>query len=436
MQKKKMAIVSSYNESCGNASYTEVLRREFSKYYDVDILALPQGILRSNYALVAKKADAYIDSMAKKIREYDYVNFQFEAGLFGNSKKLILKRFKKLLDNSKNTIVTMHRVDLPRGTVTKSAVKSMMKFRFMDAYHNIHDNSFVNLYQDVVKAIAAKGNKASIMVHTERERNNLRDVFGYESVNAFPITFLNEEQRKRVRTAEDHQRFLKEYGFKDGDIVIGLFGFVSAYKCAETAIKALSFLPANYKIAIFGKQHPMSIMENMPIDGYIKSLMDLIEENSMSATDFLKMQAELAKAKNQPTDNSSTEYIEINRELSFDRRVFFEGELDDDQFIDALYGCDFAVLPYMETNQSGSGVASLVVETKIKSLFSSSKAFSELQRYYPNCYETFDIGNYIELANKLENYHHDYNDNLDKAMETYNIENNVKNHVRIFEQQD
>ena len=28
---KKLAIISTYNESCGNASYTEVLRKEFSK---------------------------------------------------------------------------------------------------------------------------------------------------------------------------------------------------------------------------------------------------------------------------------------------------------------------------------------------------------------------------------------------------------------------
>ena len=27
---KKLAIISTYNESCGNASYTEVLRKEFS----------------------------------------------------------------------------------------------------------------------------------------------------------------------------------------------------------------------------------------------------------------------------------------------------------------------------------------------------------------------------------------------------------------------
>ena len=437
--KKKLAIVSSYNESCGNASYTEVLREEFTKYCDVDVLALPQGLLHGKYARVAKEADKYIDDMCLKLREYDYVNVQFEAGLFGNTRKEILRRFFKIVNCSKNIIVTMHRVDLPRTVITKSVIKKIMALKIMDAYQEAKSNRFMNLYVDVVNAVKKKGDKGSIIVHTKRERSNLNSIFGYSNVSDFPITFLNEEKRKRVRTEEDRRKFLEAYGFNEDDIVIGLFGFVSAYKGVETAIKALNFLPSNYKIAIFGKQHPMSIQENMPVDGYLRSLMTLIEDQSISAKDQIdiKIDAETQSSKIKDISRKAViqKYASEKLALSFDKRVFFEGELDDDHFIDALYGCDFAVLPYMETNQSGSGVASLVIETKVKSIFSSSKAFGELQRYYPNCFEVFDIGNYIELADKIMNYKADYSAAIDHCMNIYNIENNVKNHMSIFEKQ-
>ena len=114
-------------------------------------------------------------------------------------------------------------------------------------------------------------------------------------------------------------------------------------------------------------------------------------------------------------------------------RVLFVGNLSDDDFIKALHCCDFAVLPYLEVNQGGSGIASLVVETKIKSLFSNNLAFAELKRYFPDCFESFDIGNYHELAYKITNYHADFRQNISNCLKTYNIENNILFHKSLFD---
>ena len=91
---KKLAIISSYNESCGNASYTEVLRREFAKYYEVDVLSLQLDVLSSNASNIRKIADEHINELAESLKNYDYVNIQFEAGLYGNNKNDILRRVK------------------------------------------------------------------------------------------------------------------------------------------------------------------------------------------------------------------------------------------------------------------------------------------------------------------------------------------------------
>ena len=84
---KKLAIISSYNESCGNASYTEVLRQGFSEYYEVAVFPLQLDILGSNASNIKKIADEHIEDLAKSLKNYDYVNIQFEAGLYGNNKK-------------------------------------------------------------------------------------------------------------------------------------------------------------------------------------------------------------------------------------------------------------------------------------------------------------------------------------------------------------
>ena len=69
-----------------------------------------------------------------------------------------------------------------------------------------------------------------------------------------------------------------------------------------------------------------------------------------------------------------------------------------------------------------------------KSLYSNNKAFAELNKYYPNTFSKFDIGNYVELARKIKNYKEDYTEAIDKSLEKYNLENNIRLHMDIFEE--
>lgn len=417
---KKMAIVSSYNELCGNATYTEVLRKGFSKYYSVDVLGLRTDILGSNKRNVSKLADCHIKEIAKKLREYDYVNIQFEAGLYGTSRANILKRVKWLIRACDNLTFTMHRVDIADSLLDKEYLKKLMYGNFFKNLKQFRQNTYMaKTYEILIRYIKrrSKYKNLNIIVHTKREKRNIRQIYGFKRVYDFPITFMDEHMRKRKPDKAEKMEFHKKYGLEQDDIVIGLFGFISEYKGHEVALKALKLLPANYKIIVFGSQHPMGIMKNVPVDPYIDRLIHLIEENSKEP------KADVGTGAASSIQN--VEYSMKKEKERLDRRVFFAGSLDDQEFIDALYVCDFAVLPYMETNQSGSGIASLVLESKIKALYSNNKAFFELQKYYPDTFETFDIGNYNELAYKIRNYHKDYTGQIDKCLKKYNLENNI-----------
>ena len=45
---KKLAIVSSYDELCGNATYAEALRQGFSEYCEVKVFPLPVKLLNED----------------------------------------------------------------------------------------------------------------------------------------------------------------------------------------------------------------------------------------------------------------------------------------------------------------------------------------------------------------------------------------------------
>ena len=80
---KKLAIISSYNESCGNASYTEVLRREFAKYYEVDVLSLQLDVLSSNASNIRKIAEEHIDELVKSLKNYQQCIYIKSSRLLG-----------------------------------------------------------------------------------------------------------------------------------------------------------------------------------------------------------------------------------------------------------------------------------------------------------------------------------------------------------------
>lgn len=400
MSKKKLAIISSYKEDCGNASYTEALRKELVKYYDVDIFSLQLDLLQSNQQKLVILGNKQIFDICRQLKDYDYVNIQFEAGLYGNNRKLIFERVKKLIRASNNVIVTMHRVDVPKSYFDRETINRLLSVHFVKALKQFRrENYFAHLYPMVAYEVKKHNRKAraNIVVHTKRDAKNIRLIFKVPYVYDFPLSFLNKHERERKRSLEQSAAFKKRYGLKQEDIAIGIFGFVTVYKGHETALHALKYLPEKYKLLVFGSQHPSSIVMNCPVDKFEEQLLRMIDK------------------------------------LKLEGRVLFCGNLNDMQFIDALYCCDFSVLPYLEVNQSGSGIASLAIETGIPSLFSNNKAFAELQRYFPNCFCQFDIGNYVELANKIENYHDSYTENRKKALEKYNIENNVRFYRKIFE---
>ncbi len=82
-------------------------------------------------------------------------------------------------------------------------------------------------------------------------------------------------------------------------------------------------------------------------------------------------------------------------------RIHFLGAQTDEDFMRGMAMCDAVVLPYREVGQSSSGPMSMALDMGARIIAARNHAFLQFARYHPNSIEMFEIGNFLELAEKL-----------------------------------
>ncbi|KHE00481.1 hypothetical protein NL54_15495 [Pantoea stewartii] len=364
---KKIAIVSSFSESCGNAYFTHVLIDSMTaKGYQVECVGLNLLLTQSANNKVRAKAERHINELCNKLKEYDGVNIQFEAGLYGTMPGDIVKRTIKLLRANPNTSITLHSPRLIQDNATeREAIKMALKLKLRSAmrmyFGSLRANISMKVNEKVIRFVAR--NNINTIVHTNRAKEQIELLFDYKNVEVHPLKFVDSD----IQTNDSILKEIKSnYGFDENNKIIGVFGFVNEYKGHSLAIKALTQLPANYKLMFFGRQHPQTIKNNELVNKYIETLQ-----------------------------------LQVKK-LRLENRVFFMGEYGNEDFINLASSVDFVWLPYVENGQDGSGIASICFNVSKRVLCSSSFAFDELFKIVKkyNNYARFDIGNYMELATK------------------------------------
>lgn len=426
---KKLAIISSYHEPCGIANYTERLEPVLRSYYDVTVLPLNTEVLKSATKELVTLGDNLIHEIALKLPQFDMVNIQFEVGLFGTTPKMVLRRLNMLLQQTSNLIFTFHSVNFKMPSLSKSALLSFRCIKVIKQY--LDARKWPQFYDTLTKRIIAMDHmpnkKANIVVHDTKSQLFIKRVYHFEHIYSHPLGLSNAAERAIRPSAEEKSQFKQMYHIASNAKMVGVFGFVSEYKGHLVALSALRHLPKNYHLLIFGEQHPAGIQPFLPVDQYLGKMLDYME--TCNAED-LKQKAKQSKGEVEEVNiiqQNSNQFIE------FSKRVHFYGNVDDDAFAKAMRCCDCVILPYMEVNQMGSGIAALTIENHAKAIFANTKCFHDLKDKFPNCFETFDIGNYFQLAEIIENFPDIHDSAIDEALKIHNLEANVAEYVSIFE---
>ncbi len=397
MNKPKLLIVSTFDELCGIAGYTRALLTQIDDIFECEVFDLDQYFMRSADPKLVKIADAQIDELCNRLNQFDAVNIQLEHGTLGQQPRDIARRFEKIAHAAPRLSVTFHTVlqgqfreqlasVLGRGWRGASGILPLLASARRDYYLNYR----------ILKAIRNKqqANASAVITHTKRDARNIHYINGIKNVFHHPLVFHRSSEIERIKSRNYNDDFPMLRGLPHGAKIIGLFGFLSPYKGFEVALKALRHLPDDWHIALFGGLHPNEIRKGVKLNAYIETLLKEIRGGETFldniAGDNIKIDLSLEKLDNlftNPQDMAG--------------RVHFVGSLSDQQFANATMMCDCAVFPYEEVGQSASGPISIAIEMGVRIIASRTRAFLQLERYFPGRIEFFEIGNHIELAQRI-----------------------------------
>ena len=179
--------------------------------------------------------------------------------------------------------------------------------------------------------------------------------------------------------------------------VISVIGTFNPWKDFETVIKTVSLLPDDYHLFLYGGQHKLefnNFSSGLPI---IKSMQELILS------------------------------------LNIHKRVHFMGfQPSTDDITDANLFSDYIIMPYKEVGETGSAAIGTALELCDNVFMTRNNCSDELTRFTGDAFFTFDMGNYMELYEKIINLPDSdiIYKNREKYIEKYNISNTIQNYIK------
>ena len=374
--KPRLAVVSSHNICCALAYYAAALKDLLSPSFEVEIIDLKTShLLRQEGSKYQKLSQEHIDALCHKLETFDLVNVHLELGLYGTSIDLITSRILQICRSSGRLILTVHTIDY-KG-------------------NNEHSSAYQRIMQTLKERPSS--NPFHLIAHLPQENALLRQCFAMDEVSDFPLIYLTNERRKYFQSIRNPTLWKQQFGFKETDKTIGVFGLLSPHKNYIHTLRTLNLLPSHYKLLIIGEAHHMSIKE-WQIDPVVQEM---------------------------------TAYLDNHPTLA--DRVFFTGKRPDAKYYEDLANVDFVLLSSFEVRQSGSATFSNALELCCATLKSNTYNAKEYDVYFPNCFEVFDIGNHYETKDKILNFDTQKIENLRKRADLYSETQLRQLYLKIYE---
>lgn len=393
--KPRLAVISTYDDLCGIAGYTKPIVKLLEEYFDVTVFDLDPFLFKSKSPSVQRMAERQLAEFCKTLPQFEAVNLQLEHGTLGNTARSISRRLRLIVRSAPNITITFHTILTDFATPGLTLLKDCLRGRpgkGWTAYRKArHDNLLAGGFYRFLRN-EQRRKRVAIIVHTRRDARLFRVLYRLKDVYDHPLASLTAPAARKVLAEASRDRFPALKGLPDDAVVLGCFGFLSRYKGFDTALKALQLLPERYHLAIFGSTHPNSIAEQASIDPYVKKLMRLVNPERTLLDAAGKRSSVMLNG------NELEHLVESPHPTNLTHRVHFMGALADADFPAAMAVCDTVLLPYLEVGQSSSGPLNWAIALGKHIVTTRNKTFLQALRYYPGRFRTFDIGNYVELA--------------------------------------
>lgn len=394
----KIGIVSTFGEAEANGSYSCALEKEFiRKGHEVKRYELTFNIMSDTSLSMKRVTDKKIREYASDLKTCDYVSIQYEGGLYGGGLEDIFQRVMSLVDACKDGCfsITFHRIDLNTAFYEPKFHLKKVKKHGLDRLLcklKLKKKEAPLTVDFIIRALCKKivERNGLAIVHAKRDELKIKGEFPEIDIVSHPLNYYRYEDVSILRCNFDKAGFKKRFGITENDsaVSIGVIGTCHPWKDFQTVIKALNLLDEKYHLYIFGGAHKLSYSFSPNGLQKIKDAQALVEE------------------------------------LDLTRRVHFKGVVPkDEDLIKAFLFCDLVVMPYLEVGEMASAAMGSALELCPRIFATRNNCFEELKRFSGDAFFQFDMGNYMELADKIKNLpeEKEISENRKMYLKTHNI---------------
>lgn len=302
-RKVKVLHFSTHHENCGIGKYQEMFLEAMRDSKEVENVFFETSPNQLRVMDSANKEKIH-SNLKKQLKDFDILHIQHEFSFLHTEDFLVISRIAKELN--KKLIITIHTSpSLAYEQPGLSGFGPRSIVRYMKMYRR--KRQFTKLFTDAVILADV------VIVHNSATLESLVELgVEREGIHMLILPVPSIEHKLKNTIISD------KLNRQTHDIIIATTGFLHKFKGIDHAIKALTFLPDNYKLAIIGGMH----MDHDP------------------------------KVYNNLTD--------LVYKLKLKDRVYITGYIEDDAVLNAMVrDCDICVYPYDRKYYSNISSASL-----------------------------------------------------------------------------
>jgi glycosyltransferase involved in cell wall biosynthesis len=295
---------STHDEECGIAKYQEQFIQGMSGTEGFYTEYFPHSPNKTKHMNETEFNDV-LRQLVKQMESFDILHIQHELSFFKHYE------LQKIIDSVKRTrkkvMVTVHTAPDAQYQVPK--LEGIGPRSFLQ-----YTRSIISGRRFMKRYVKPLNGADLILVHNQATANNLAK-YGVDQQKMQIIRIPVPKISFNIESTEISEQLNR----KKGDIIYCTVGFLSRMKGVDHAVKALAFLPENYKLVIIGGAHPDGGNEEV-----YNEICDLIEH------------------------------------LGVKDRVYITGYVKDDERMNALIReCDICVYPFDRRYYSFVSSASL-----------------------------------------------------------------------------
>jgi glycosyltransferase involved in cell wall biosynthesis len=233
----KILNFSSHYEDCGIAKYQENYLQEIESIDGVESTFFSYSPYQTR-EMDQQQFQQVIQELENQLSGYDIFHIQHEFGFFLNNQLELL--VKTARNAGVKVVVTYH--TSPDLIIIKKRLAGFGPRNILSYLRSRrHNNKLIQMH--IAPLIASD----KVIAHNQYTAHQLAAYGVPESkiaIIAHP-TYGITHPEKTTHVADSLQK-------KPGDIILSTIGYIHRFKGVDKAIKALSFLPDNYKLAILG----------------------------------------------------------------------------------------------------------------------------------------------------------------------------------------